>query len=155
MVKREANLHEGDFFLVPLRDDCYGLGLAAQVLRSEITLGFFFHEMKKDAPSLQDLTTLSVKDTILVRKFGDIHLRNGSWPVIGKHPNWNRSAWQVAGFGRHELLSDRKWRDEYNDNDIGNFIKAVRITDDEYQNLPRNVLSGSGALKITLEKLLR
>jgi immunity protein 26 of polymorphic toxin system len=73
---------EGDWFAVPLRDNAYGVGLAARVDGKGGVLGYFFGPRRTELPDLSELAALSAGDSVLVRQFGDLSLLKREWPVI-------------------------------------------------------------------------
>jgi hypothetical protein len=114
-------------------------------------LGYFFGpklESSSNLPSDQ----LDPGDAVLRIRFGDLGLIEGSWPVLGIAPEWDRSRWPFPDFVRRDPLTGRAYLVRYCDTDPRRveFEKPV----DPSCDLSADGLSGSGAVEIHLTKLL-
>jgi hypothetical protein len=143
---------EGSVFLVPLRDGGYARGVVARSRkRGIILLGYFF------GPALKPTDQIAMDDldptrAVLRIRFGDCGLLNGTWPVQGLIPGWNRSEWPMPDFVRRDPLSHRAWLVRYSDSDPRR-IEAEYPT--EYDSaLASDSMYGDGAVEITLTMLL-
>jgi hypothetical protein len=119
-----------------------------------VNLGYFFGPGQPRVPGASELVTLNPADAILVRRFGDLGLIDGSWPLIRRKESWNRIAWPIPAFGRYEELTDRAFKVIYDDNDPNLVIREIPIGKDECLTLPPDRLSGSGAIEIILSRRL-
>lgn len=150
------NYREGDWFAVPLRKGGFAAGIVARSMPDDggVTLGYFFGPGWADVPPLPELLTLKPSDAILVRRFGDLGLIEGSWPLIGGMAEWDRSMWPIPHFGRFESLTDRAFEVIYDDDDPSLVIRETLTEKDELFSLPVDRLSGSGAIEIVLTRRL-
>ncbi|MGJ4948636.1 immunity 26/phosphotriesterase HocA family protein [Bradyrhizobium sp. HKCCYLS20291] len=144
---------EGAVFLVPLRDGGFARGVVARTpLRArKILLGYFFGPrlISREAASFAQL---AARDAILFARCGDLRPIDGSWPVLGGHPSWNRSDWPFPDFVRRDPLTSRAYLVRYLDTDPRK-IEFERPIDPDC-DLPRDGLWGSGAVELILTKLL-
>ncbi|MGJ4890539.1 Imm26 family immunity protein [Bradyrhizobium sp. HKCCYLS3077] len=144
---------EGTVFLVPLRDGGFARGIVARTpLRArKILLGYFF------GPWLGSTNDASFRDlhpghAVLCGRFGDLGLHDGSWPVLGAHPQWQRSIWPFPDFVRQEPLTSRAYLVRYSDTDPRKreFERPI----DPDCALPSDGLWGAGAVELILTRLL-
>lgn len=126
--------------------------MARAPLRTGGTLLGYFFGPKLDLIGNVSFDRLEAKDAVLRVRFGDLGLIDGSWPVLGMAPNWERSHWPFPDFVRREPLSDRAYLVRYCDTDPRKreFEKPV----DPHCDLPADGLCGSGAVELRLTKLL-
>lgn len=154
--KKSAPLpyREGDWFAVPLRRGGYGLGVAARMNGEGVVLGYFFGPKREQAPSLKETTGLRASNASYVSLFGDLGLIDGKWPILGHSDLWRKELWPVPYFCRyHPELDPRAFRVEYSEDTLA-AIDEAEISPEECQRMPRDGLSGFGAIEITLGKLL-
>jgi hypothetical protein len=146
------NYREGDWFAIPLRGGGFAAGIVARSMPDDggINLGYFFGPSRDDVPHLSELAPLKPSDAVLVRRFGDLGLIEGSWPVIGRTAEWDRSLWPIPRFGRFEGLTNRAFEVIYEDNDPSMAIREILTGKDKIFSLPVDRLSGSGAIEIVL-----
>jgi hypothetical protein len=145
---------EGDWFVVPLRDGGFGVGLVARANKQGVVLGYFFGPRREQPPAPHELSGLAPSDAVLLVQFGDLHLRSGRWRVIGRAAAWSRADWANPVFGRFEVLTGRSIAVEYDDDDPN---RVVRETDVERQDLsryPNDGLHGASAVELQLTSLL-
>jgi immunity protein 26 of polymorphic toxin system/regulator of ribonuclease activity B len=154
MVHEDLPYQEGDWFLIPLGDGTYAVGLAARVNGDGLVLGYFFGPPRQTPPRLEDLATLTSKDAIKVGFFGDLSLFRGDWPVLGHLATWDQTPWPVPAFGRHNEFTNESWRVEYEDGSFDAPAREEVISFEECALLPRDVVSGAGAIEVVLADLL-
>src|ERR1700736_2791876 len=101
---------EGSVFLVPLKTGGFARGVVARAPKraGKVLLGYFFGPR---VPSTNDalLSDLDPANAVLRIRFGDLHLIDGTWAIVGRVPNWDRSDWPMPDFVRRELLTTRAW----------------------------------------------
>jgi hypothetical protein len=153
MSKRPA-YGEGDWFGIPLRTGGFGLGLIARASSSGILLGYFFGPRSWQQPTKDGSTGLTKEDAVLTARFGDLNLKQGEWPIIGKDTNWDRDKWPVPIFIRPEQLSGRTYRVFYGDDELGRPAEERLILPDASIGGPPDLLYGAGAVEKTLTRLL-
>jgi len=146
---------EGDWFAVPLKDNGLAVGLIARAApRSNVLFGYFFGPQRQIVPDIEDVQGYNRDDAILVERFGDLSLRQGGWPVIGRVEPWDRARWPMPAFGRRVSGHDLAYRVEYPDDDPNGLPCETRITVEECERLPAAGLDGARAVEITLAQLL-
>jgi hypothetical protein len=154
--KRRSNLpyKEGDWIAIPLQNGGYAVGLIARVPPGgKILLGYFFGPKRSEIPVLSDVEHYTAKDAVLIKMFGDLGLINGEWKVIGHSTSWKRDSWPVPLFVRKDDISNRYTLIEY-DNDNLTEISERPCDIKEVEFLPKDGLSGYGAIEIRLTALL-
>jgi hypothetical protein len=143
---------EGSVFLVPLRDGGYVRGVVARTSpNGKVLFGYFFGPrlLSTDTIALDDLNP---SDSILTLRFGDLGLTKREWHVLGIIPNWDRSKWPMPDFVRRDDISHKAWLVRYSDNDPNCVETEFPIEFDA--EMPRDSLSGYGAVEIKLSKLI-
>ncbi len=154
---KQRPYNEGDAFAVPLREGGFGIGVLARALwrRTQCdTLGYFFGPKRTELPSIEELGSLDPKDALLADRFGDLGLHDGTWPVLGPLPNWNRDDWPMPVFGRVKLDNDVGLAFHYDPDDPSKELRHEELPADEVFKLPPYGLSGSGAVEIVLTAVL-
>ena len=143
---------EGDWFLVPLRDGGTALGLAARTSKTGVTLGYFFQLPEGDLPAAT--SNLQPAAAVLVRLFGDLNIINGQWRVVARAGGWPRERWPLPRFGRVDERAGRAWIVEYADDDPNRTLCETPCSQDAARQLPRDGVSGAGAIEVVLTRLL-
>src|SRR3954462_11138330 len=145
---------EGNLFVVPLRRGGFGLGLIGRVRRHRrIALGHFFGPRMERPPTVKEVGVLYARDAVLVCRFGDLSLLDGSWKIIGRLSDFDRKQWPMPLFRREELTG-RTWLVEYADNDPNKVTKETLAMIDSAKRLAEDSLWGSGAVEIALTEHL-
>lgn len=147
--------HEGTWFAVPLPDGGYAVGVVARMGRRGVTLGYFFGPKRDAVPALSEVNALTPERAILVDIFGDLGLIEGSWPVIGQAPSWDRRQWPMPAFGRFEPSTGRAFRVEYSEDNLLEAVREIQIPREEAERLPKWGLSGAGAIESVLAHVLK
>jgi hypothetical protein len=147
-------VREGDWFAIPLRDGGYGLGVVARKGKGGVLLGYFFGPRRDAVPTLDDAKHLSPSETVLIEIFGDLSLRDRTWPLLGQLTSWRREIWTIPRFSRTEPLSGRAWIVVYGD-DPRTRLREEPCSLEVASKLRPDGLSGSGAVEIQLTELLR
>lgn len=147
---------EGDWFAVPLRDGGFAVGVIARAMprKEGVLLGYFFRPRRIVPPALEALSGLSASDAVMVEIFGDLGIINGEWPLLGRMNGWDRAAWPTPEFGRFEELTGRAFKVVYDNENPNRVIREEQIDPSELAGLPKDGLSGAGAVERTLTRLL-
>jgi hypothetical protein len=146
---------EGDWFAVPLRDAGFGVGLLARASRPQgVLLGYFFGPRRRHVPELADVQGLRPEQAVLVRKCGHLGLRDGTWPILGRNPDWDPAAWPMPIFVRYEELTGRSFHVFYDENDPNKLLREVQITAGPDEQGPKDGLMGAGFTEKLLTTLL-
>lgn len=153
-MPRRLPYGDGDWFAVPLRDGGgYGVGVVAHHDRRGGVIGYLFGLRFNDVPTLDDVAGLRPTDAVRVMRFGDLGLIKRQWPILGRLDNWEPEEWPIPEFGRREP-SGRAFRVVYAAEDLRGPVREEPISDDECDRLPRDALSGAGAVELVLTQLL-
>ena len=149
----EQTYGEGDVFGVPLDDGGYGIGLVARA-RKGMVLGYFFDGIHQVPPALEDLQ-VHRDDAIEVMRFGDDGLRDGSWPILGQLPGWDRNAWPMPWFVNGNYLGEKsRILGSYYPDDPTRSLGYWKITPEQAEGLPPNGVCPWRAQEIGINKLL-
>ena len=145
---------EGTWFAVTLRDGGYAAGrVSRKSPDSGVLVGYFFGPRLSTPPTVADVVPLTADRAVHICRFGDLHLRDGKWPIVGDSLGWHRDQWPTPRFVRREELPHRAWHVEYDDSDPNRVVSETPIDFDE-STFPRDAMSGAGAVEIVLTKLL-
>ena len=148
---------EGDWFAVPLREGGFAVGVIARAMphKEGILLGYFFGPRRDDVPTLDELKSLSASDAVLVDRFGQLGLVRGTWPLLGRIDGWDRGAWPTPAFGRFEELTGRAFKVIYDDANPNRLVREQQVAPYALVGLPKDGLSGAGAVERILTRLVR
>jgi hypothetical protein len=154
-MPRRLPYRDGDWFAVPLRNGhrSFGVGLVARHDGKGGVIGYFFGTRFEQPPSLEALARFRASDALRVMRFGDLGLIKGDWPILGRAHDWEPAEWPIPDFGRREPTG-RAFRVVYSASDLRGPIREEPISDAECDRLPRDVLSGAGAVEKILTGLL-
>ena len=119
-----------------------------------VLVGYFFGPRRSEVPSIEELRGLRSEDTVLVQRFGALHLLQDRWPILGHDDGWQREAWPMPPFGRHLEIDGKAWRVEYQNDDPNSVPRETWISMEEFRRLPDNGLLGAGAVESRLTKRL-
>lgn len=152
-----ATYSEGDWFAVPLRDGGFAVGVIARAMprKEGVLLGYFFGPRRDEVPTFEEISDLSASDAVMVEIFGDLGIIHREWPLLGRVNGWDRSAWPTPEFGRFEELTGRAFKVTYDDNNPNLVVHEEQVDPDELVGLPRDGLSGAGAVERMLTRMLR
>lgn len=152
-MKKHA-YEEGDLFAIPLTERQFCVGLAARVPKAQKVLcGYYFSELFDAIPTIDKLPRWQPSDAVLQRRFGDLGLINGEWPIFGKCPYWVRGEWSMSPLISEEALTDSIWVQEYSDKNPNEVIFRRIATNDDL-NFPKDGVSGYKAIVTQLKCLL-
>ena len=149
---------EGTWFAVPLEQGGFAIGVNARFKVSRgggTALGYFFGPVRSRVPTLDEIVALEPEQAINICRFGDLHLLDGKWPLIGTDPAWDRNRWPFPDFARREPLTSppRVWRVTYANDDPSQRVREERIQPDDKKLRPDS-LSGADAVEKVLSYLL-
>lgn len=151
---KKLTYREGDLFVLPLRERGYAVGLVARSgPRGRVLFGYFFGPRYAEVPKLSGLTNLSPEDAILRCCFGDLGLMEGTWPVLGQMPGWERTTWKIPPFVRHDPLTGRKFQVIYSDADPNVVVSEMKLAPDADIE-PKDAMAGAGFVELKMTKLL-
>jgi hypothetical protein len=138
---------------VPLRTGGYGVGLISHHDGRGGVIGHFFGRSFTDPPALADVQDLEPQDRLRVMRFGDLGLVMGQWIVLGRSQGWAADDWPMPAFGRRDLVHG-PLRVEYEPGDLRGPARELPVSESELAALPRDALSGAGAVELVLTDLL-
>jgi Immunity protein 26 len=145
---------EGDWFGVPLSEGGFATGVVARANRGGILVAYFFGPRSETPPSLTQVAQLTPGDAVLVGAVGDLGLLGGSWPLVGRLPNWKRDEWPIPVFRRYEELTGRSFRVYYDPDDPNKVLREEEVRQGERALGPRDGLMGAGFAERKLSSLL-
>jgi hypothetical protein len=146
---------EGDWFAVPLRGGGFGTGLIARGNPGGVLLGYFFGPLRFEAPELKDLLSLRPSDAVLVRRFGHLGIVQGTWPLLGRLDDWDRTEWPTPVFLRYEELTGRSFMVFYDDDDPNKVVREEQAAPSLAEQAPKDGLMGAGFAEAALTRLLQ
>jgi hypothetical protein len=144
----------GDWFAVPLTGGGFGLGLVARANPGGVVLGYFFGPRRESTPSLAECCNLRENTATMVQMFGDLGLRQGRWPILGRCDSWDPSQWPMPIFIRYEELTGRSFRVIYDDNDPNRVLREEQVTPGVSEQGPSDDMFGAKAIELTLSARL-
>jgi hypothetical protein len=149
MKRTKFKYEEGTWFLVPLdnRDFVAGVVARSSFISHGILLGYFFSDVYDQLPTLDTLCHLKPRDAQVVIRFGDMGLKNGEWPIVGKCVNWSSKDWAMPSFVREEPLTGRRYEVLYDPNDPAQRLSEQELKVDERKDLGRDSLYGHSAVQ--------
>jgi hypothetical protein len=153
-AKKRVRYTEGMWFAVPLAEGGFGAGVVARTKRGHgVILVYLFGPRRERLPELAELTFLSPTSAIKVVRIGDLHIIDGSWPLLGTTPGWDRRRWPMPLFLRRDPLTGRERIIGYLDDDP---IQEVSVEQKVSSGvvLERDGLWGTGAVESVMSELL-
>lgn len=152
---------EGAIFALPLTRGGFGVGVVARAPPvRKIFLGYLFGPKRTSIPATEDVADLQAKDAVMVIRIGDLHLIDGSWPLLGKLDDWVREQWSVPAFYRCLELSSwrRAWKVEYSDDLQALPVGGIEVDYAHAERMAKlgkdDALYGAGAAEIALTMML-
>lgn len=154
---KRCNYEEGTWFLVPLDQHGFVAGVVARASSTSkgILLGYFFPEVHVQQPGLDMLCGLKPGDAREGIRFGDMGLRNGGWPIIGRCSRWSPETWTMPNFVREEPLTGRRYEVFYNPSDPAERLVEQELKTGERKELKRDSLYGHLAVQRYMAHILR
>jgi hypothetical protein len=144
---------EGSVFAVPLKNGTLALGVVARATKKgRVLLGYFFKEQYLTLPNSATIQSLKPGHAIKIIQFGDLHLIEGRWPIVGQLELWDRKDWPTVPFVRKHPITGKTLRIIYSDEDPNVVVKELPEPPDS--TLERDSLYGAEAVEIALSKIL-
>ena len=122
-----VQLHEGQFFMVPVERGQYVVGLIARMpRRGGVLLGYFFGPRRTSPPTDAWLNSLHAQQASFVCRFKDSSLFRGEWKLLCGLDGFERAHWPMPAFHRFDGsvthvpggLTVTDWRVEYDDENL-------------------------------------
>jgi hypothetical protein len=158
MNKKRVRYNEGQWFAIPLGKGGYAIGVIVRgSYKTKGGLGYFFGPKYPNIPEDQETWEKRPEDAVLIGKFGDLGIFDGSWPLISSTRPFSREEWPVPEFGKKDLLIPGKGyirRYEYNERGERTLIKQTVVDIKEIQGLPKDGVMGAGLVEFRLTDLL-
>ena len=107
------------------------------------------------SPTLDDVRDLRSGEAVLVGKFGHLGLTQGTWPILGRLADWDRSTWPTPVFVRYEELTGRSFKVIYDEDDPARLVREEQITPGIAEQGPKDGLMGAGYVENVLTERLR
>lgn len=153
MARRKLNYRAGDWFAVPLEGSRYCLGRVARIGSGAIILGYFFRGRYERLPTCLDTRDLNGFASMLVARFGGLHILSGRWPLVCSDGQFNPAEWPVPHFGHRSLiLKDTFVEVEYSEtlSEVGRFL----VSEERWRTLHEDGLAGAEWMESRLEILM-
>jgi len=91
----------------------------------------------------------------MVGRASHLGLRNGTWPILGRANEWDRSAWPMPVFVRYEELTGRTFQVFYDDLDPWQLLGERQVPPGVAEQGPKDGLMGFGYVELVLTRMLR
>ena len=150
----KLNYTEGTWFAVTLTGGGFGVGVVARATKKgPVILVYLFGPKRETVPSLSEVAGLDPSAAVAVLRIGDLHLIDGTWPILGRSPTWQRERWPMPLFTRKPPFINHELVIQYSDDDPSCIVSRTKVplgtsTYDE------DGTDGAGAVEIVLSKLL-
>jgi hypothetical protein len=103
-------------------------------------------------PTLDEIHQLPPDEAAKVLQVGGFGLLDGSWPIIGDSPLWQRERWPIPAFIRKAEVGRIAWRVIYSDEDPSKVISEQHVPYDT-SGLEPDRLSGHKAAEFHIAQL--
>jgi hypothetical protein len=154
MTRRKRRIEEGAWFAVPIAHR-FVPGVVARRGRGGVLLIYFFGRVFDRLPGVAALSDLVPEDAIHISLVGDLRLRNGTWPIVGRNESWRREDWKAPPFVRESLLGGPRRIVRYRDEDVSEVESEVAtLGTGDVARMPRDGLLGALAAEIVLANTL-
>lgn len=152
---QKIDIQTGDWFLVPLDEGCFALGIVALV-QNLVVLGYFFPKVYVEVPSKAEINQWKYTDAIFIHLTSGWYLENGKWPIIHHSLDFKKSSWPLTDFGSIDSLDPKiAYRTRYIDGNIGQLGYRWSVSPEEIVGLPQDGLAGVGFVELRLRRLLQ
>jgi hypothetical protein len=150
---KELPYREGDWIAIPLRDGSgYGVGRIARLAPGGGVLVGYFFARRLHQPELSSVRDARPEDAITIRRFGDLRLLQGAWPVLGGSDDWDRNDWPMPPFVRKSPLESHAWRVEYPGDNPNAVPHETKLPLEESSRFPDDGAMGAGSVEIFMTK---
>jgi hypothetical protein len=150
----KLNYTEGTWFAVPLDTGGFGVGVVARATKKGPVILVYLFGPKRDAvPSLSEVAGLDPSAAIKVIRIGDLSLIDGTWPILGRSPQWQRENWPMPMFTRSPPFLNHAYNIRYSDVDPACEVSETKVPlgTSTYE---RASTYGAGAVEIEMRRLL-
>jgi hypothetical protein len=158
MRQKHIKYGEGQWFAVPLRKGGYALGIIVRgSYKSKGGLGYFFGPKYAEIPDDKATWEKDPRVTVLITRFSDLGIINGSWPLIQSTRPFSPEEWPIPKFGLEiSLMPGKGYIREYKQKATGEWVlhKETLVEVKDIVNLPKDSFLGGGAIEIKLTNLL-
>ena len=150
----KLNYTEGTWFAVTLTDGGFGVGVVARATKKgPMILAYLFGPKHEAVPPLSEVVGLDPSAAVAVLRIGDLHLVDGTWPILGRSTTWQRERWPMPLFTRKPPFIKYELVIQYSDDDPSRTVSQTKVplgtsahdADGSY---------GAGAVEIVLTRLL-
>ncbi|WP_136040862.1 MULTISPECIES: Imm26 family immunity protein [unclassified Microbacterium] len=149
-----VNDREGKWFAVPLREGGgYAIGIVARASRAGILAGYFFGPRHDSLPTLADVSDLTPATSILQGRFGDMGLRERTWPILGRQDGWRREEWPMPILFQQEPLRGIIMRVIYDSDDPSKWLRS-EVMPKGSPTTPEDGMMGAGFVESVLTRKL-
>jgi hypothetical protein len=155
--RKHIKYSEGQWFVVPLKDGGYALGIIVRgSYKTKGGLGYFFGPRYENIPDEQETWHKRPSDAILIAWFGDLGIILGEWPLISTTRPFRQEEWPVPKFHRLDALDPSKgWLVEYDqESDRHVPVREIYCNAEDLAGLPEDGGYGYKAIENLLTKIL-
>ncbi|MBN4064812.1 hypothetical protein JYU04_03650 [Dehalococcoides mccartyi] len=149
---KNISYSEGDFFAVPLKSGEFGIGIAVCIGPKRTIVARFFSPVRSEIPEIDELEHLTEDDSIHIEHFRDSSLRDGSWKIIGQHPEWDSYEWPIPRFGWLQPNADKSGGRTF-EMELDENLKTIRqkeVSMEHFNTLPFEAVVSPKEVEITL-----
>lgn len=143
------DIRPGLWFLIPLAEDSFGIGLIARSGRSGIALAYLFERVVVTPPTPHELSQLTANDAAITCRIMVNRIEEERWPSLGSTPGWNPDEWPMPTF----VNLNSQLAVTYSDDEPARAIKRERRSAEELAGLGRAVILGVDGPVIALRQL--
>lgn len=151
--KQDLPYRKGTWFLVPLRTGGYARGLVARMDGNGGVFGYFFGPLIGNQCEASLPLDTKPEDALLVGRFGDLGLLNGTWPVLGESEGWKEEEWKMPPFVRVDEHEGKAFLSIYDESTF-ECVSEGPCDPALVEQYPYDRDMGYGAVEIRLTKLL-
>jgi hypothetical protein len=143
----------GTWFLVPIVEGVFALGLVARRSHRGALFGYFFRTTATSPKEALQSPLPSRGQHVLCGRFADVGLQSGEWPILHRDSAFNPDEWPMPPFVRKDDATGTVMVSEY-DPETFRCVKEVRGDESALASLPYDRMMGHVAVAKRLRGLL-
>jgi hypothetical protein len=151
MKKNKLPYREGTWFSVPLRTGGFAVGVVAKLDGHGGIFGYFFKPARSGLPTMAELSQLASQDAVFMRRFGDLGILKGKWPIVGHSEHWDAPSWPMPPFVSVDRVSGKAFLVT-----LGDRFEELSRQDhvpSSADRYPEDADSGYGAVELHLTRI--
>jgi hypothetical protein len=160
MALRRIRFTDGQWFIVPLENAGYALGLIARGSHKSVCLGYFFGPRLTNIPGDEAIWKLkpNPQDAVLITQFNRLGILDGTWPLIKSTYPFTKEDWPIPDFGMViPGAEDKAYRRHYIYDDDGHWVlmRETIVGAKEIADIPKDSMWGHKIVEEVLTNLLK